>query len=169
MHPSDTLRRKRRIAVFSAIAIIAILGALLTGYARQTVLCIRNEATGEVYAEARVSAGDELFFGWVHSLEKIPWNEWYTVENDGSLTLHTMSFPAFGAGIPCDKGTPRIVDGIIYYEGIEQRFERLKWLNSTYTKDIVLNGTWLASGDALPNHEILTLTIERRGLHVGNR
>lgn len=166
MHPTEPARRKRLLAVFSAIAILLLIGAL-AAYAAQPVLRIKNLETGEVYAEAKASPGDELFFGWLHSLEKIPWNEWYTIEKDRTLTLHTMSFPAFGAGIPCDKGTPRIENGIIFYENIGQSFALLKWLNSTYTKDIILNGTFLASGDTLPDHEILILTIERRGLHVG--
>lgn len=167
MHLRDFARRKR-IAVFSAVLVFVALAAALFWYAQKPVLRIRDVSSGRIYVEAPVRAGDELFFGWLHSLERIPWNEWYTVERDGTLTLQTMSFPAFGAGIPCDKGTPRIENGIIFYEQIGQSFPQLKWLNSTFTKDIVLNGTFLASGDTLPNHEILTLTIERRGLHVGN-
>ena len=159
-----TVQRGRLIALSALLVFAVLLGGYLVWYGARTVLRIRVDSTGEVLREVPVAAGDGLFVGWLHSQEKIPWHEWYTIEEDGTMTLNTISFPAFGPGIPCDKGVPRIEDGTIYYEQIGEIFPRFRWLNSTFTKEIRLNGVLIATGDDLPNHTILTLTIERRGL-----
>ena len=160
-------QRGRILALSAFLVFMGLFAVALAAYARRPVLRIRVDETGEILREAPVQTGDELFVGWLHSQEKIPWNEWYTVEADGTLTLNTISFPAFGPGIPCDKGTPRIEDGTIYYEGIGESFPRFRWLNSVYTREIRLNGELLATGDSLPDHTILTLTIERKRLFHG--
>ena len=167
MCPKPVKEQRGRLVALSALLISAVLLTGLVVYGARPVLRIRVDATGEVLREVPVTAGDELYVAWLHSQEKIPWHEWYTVEKDGTMTLHTISFPAFGPGIPCDKGVPRIEDGIIYYEQIEEIFPRFRWLNSTFTREIRLNGALIATGDDLPNHTILTLTIERRGLIHG--
>ena len=158
-------QRGRRIAL-SALIVFAVI-SVLAAYGSRRVLRIRTDASGEILREIPAAAGDELFVGWLHSQEKIPWNEWYVIEKDGTLTLNTISFPAFGPGIPCDKGIPRIEDGTIYYEQIGEAFPGFRWLNSVYTREIRLNGEFIAAGSNLPDHTILTLTIERRGFLHG--
>lgn len=160
-------QRGRFVALSALLVFVALLGAYLAWRATRPVLRIRVDETGEVLRETQVTAGDKLYVAWLHSQEKIPWHEWYTVEKDGTMTLNTISFPAFGPGIPCDKGVPHIEGGVIYYEQIGETFPRFRWLNSTFTKEIRLNGELIATGDDLPNHTILTLTIERRGLLHG--
>ena len=167
MRPKLAKEQRGRLVALSALLILAVLLTCLAVFGARPVLRIRVDATGEVLREVPVTAGDELYVAWLHSQEKIPWHEWYTVEKDGTLTLHTISFPAFGPGIPCDKGVPRVQDGTIYYEQIEESFPRFRWLNSTFTREIRLNGALIATGDDLPNHTILTLTIERRELIHG--
>jgi hypothetical protein len=160
-------QRGRMLALSAFLVFLVLFAAWLAADARRPVLRIRVDETGEILREAPVRTGDELFVGWTHSQEKIPWNEWYTVEADGTLTLDTISFPAFGPGIPCDKGTPRIKDGTIYYEGIGESFPSFRWLNSAFTREIRLNGDLIARGEILPDHTILTLTIERKKLFHG--
>jgi hypothetical protein len=128
------------------------------------VLRIRDWKTGEVYAEVPAKEGSVLFFGWIHSLEKIPWNEYYHVDGRGWLILDAVTFPAFGAGIPENKGRVCYVkDGLIHMEQIEQVFEELVWLNShTATQDIRLDGKLAARGDSLPQHTRVRLTVERK-------
>ncbi|MFV0496956.1 MAG: DUF1850 domain-containing protein [Candidatus Fimivivens sp.] len=117
-----------------------------------------------MYAQVPAKAGDTLFFGWMHSLEKIPWNEYYHIAPDNALVLDTISFPAFGAGIPENKGkTCRIEDGLIYMDEIGQEFDEFVWINSHYAvRDIKLNDALIASGNQLPEHTRLRLVIERR-------
>ena len=104
-----------------------------------------------------------LFFGWIHSLEKIPWNEYYHVDDKGNLVLDAITFPAFGAGIPEDAGRVCYVrDGLIHMEEIGRVFTELVWLNShSATQDITLDGTPVTRGAALPHHTELRLRIEQ--------
>lgn len=158
--------RRKRFGVFSAALIILLLiGAFIWySWASATVLRISDWKTGEVYIEVPAKAGDKLFFGWMHSLEKIPWNEYYHIAPDDTLILDTISFPAFGAGIPENKGkTCRIENGLIYMDDIGQEFDEFVWINSHYAvRDIKLNETLITSGERLPEHTRLRLRIERR-------
>ena len=128
------------------------------------VLRISDWKTGTVYAEAPARPGSHLFFGWIHSLEKIPWNEYFHVAPSLDLVLDAITFPAFGAGIPEDKGRVCYVkDGLIHMEEIDQVFPELVWLNShTATRDIVLDGVLVTRGSDLPQHARLRLVIEKR-------
>ena len=129
------------------------------------MLTISDWKTGEVLREVQVKPGDSFFFGWMHSLEKIPWNEYYHIEAGESgffLVLDTISIPAFGAGIPDNKGKRcRIENGIIYMEEIDQRFDELVWLNSHFAvRDIAVNDELLVRGADLPEHTRLRLHIQ---------
>jgi hypothetical protein len=128
-------------------------------------LRIRDWQTGEIMAESTASVGGELFFGWIHSLERIPWNEYYHIDENLCLVLDAITFPAFGAGIPENKGSVTYIkDGLIHMEEIGQRFTELDWLNSdTATRDIKLDGVLITSGALLPHHKRLRLRLERDG------
>jgi hypothetical protein len=130
----------------------------------QPVLRIYDWKSGALYAEVPAKEGDQLFFGWIHSLEKIPWNEYFHIEKDLGIVLDAITFPAFGAGIPENKGAVcYIKDGLIHMEQIDQRFEELIWLNShTAVQDIKLCDTLVSRGKDLPQHTRLRLVIENR-------
>ena len=85
---------------------------------------------------------------------------------DNTLELDTISFPAFGAGIPENKGKRTVVrNGRIYMEEIGQIFPHFVWINSHLaTRDIKVNDVLLTSGRLLPEHTRLVLVIERRGI-----
>lgn len=161
--------RRKRWGVFSSAFIIFLLIGAFIWYRRasETVLRISDWKTGEIYVEVPAKAGDDLFFGWMHSLEKIPWNEYYHIAPDNTLVLDTISFPAFGAGIPENKGNIcRTENGLIYMDEIEQEFDEFVWINSHYAvRNIKLNGTLITSGRLLPEHTRLRLIIERRVIH----
>ncbi|MDR1776769.1 MAG: DUF1850 domain-containing protein [Desulfovibrio sp.] len=129
--------------------------------AKGCVARVSDARTGKLYAEAPAHVGSRLFFGWIHSLEKIPWNEYYHVDEQRNLVLDTITFPAFGAGIPADKGRVcRVRDGLIHMEEIEQIFPELVWLNSqTATRDIVLDGKLLVRGADMPHHARVRLIV----------
>ena len=121
--------------------------------------------TGERYVEVKTRIGAELFFGWIHSQEKIPWNEYFYIDENGDLILDAITFPAFGAGIPENKGEVCYIDenGLIHMERIGQKFEELVWLNShTATQDIRLDDVLVARGRDLPQHTRLRLVISVR-------
>ena len=155
----------RRIALFSTCAALVLLaGAAYFSPGSRPVLRISDWKTGEVYVKRPVSAGDELYFGWIHSLEKIPWDEYYHIDEDLNLILDTIRFPAFGAGIPQDKGTVcYIKDGFIYMSGINEKFTEFVWMNSpTATREIRVAGEYVARGSELPHNRRLVLNIKKR-------
>lgn len=155
---------------FSAACVCSALLFSPAPCAADFVLRIYDRQKGTLYAEARADVNSRLFFGWVHSLEKIPWNEYYHVDAMRNLVLDSITFPAFGAGIPADKGRVCSVrDGLIHMEEIGEVFTELVWLNShTSTRDIVLDGKLVTRGSDLPHHAKIRLLIEH-GEHNGTR
>jgi len=127
-------------------------------------LRIYDWKTGEVYVEYPVLQSDEIYFGWIHSLEKIPWNEYYHIDEDLNLVLDTVSFTAFGAGIPHDPGNNcHIKDGVIYMTEINQKFTELNWMNSPDSvQEIRVSGEFVTCGSDLPHHRRLILSVEWR-------
>lgn len=155
-----TLRQGKRLCAF--LALILFSGTALASDG-PLYLRIYDWRTGELYAEAETRVGAELFFGWIHSWENIPWNEYFHIDENCDLILDAITFPAFGAGIPENKGKVcYIKDGLIHMEQIDQRFGELVWLNShTATRDLRLDGVLLTRGADLPQHGRLRLVIER--------
>jgi hypothetical protein len=164
-----SFRQEKRASAFLAFSLTLIFRAVLYWLPLQPVYAsdapfvrIYDWKTGEIYAEARTQVGSTLFFGWIHSLEKIPWNEYYHIDENYDLILDEITFPAFGAGIPEDKGQVcYIKDGLIHMAKIDQVFKELLWLNShTATRDIKLDDELLISGSELPQHVKLRLVVE---------
>ncbi len=156
------------------LAAVLLAGLALYGYneaTAQTVLLIYDYKTNEIYVETPAKEGDQLFFGWVHSWEKIPWHEYYHITAGGDLVLDTIAFPAFGAGIPENKGKKTwIEDGMIYMGDIGQVFHEFTWINSHFaTRDIRLNGMLIARGQDLPEHTRVNLAIRKRRAFDGKR
>jgi hypothetical protein len=125
--------------------------------AEELVLRIYDWKTQEVYVEAPARINSRLLFAWIHSQEKIPWNEYFHIGEDRLLILDMITFPAFGAGIPEDKGRVMYVkNGLIHIA----------------TRELVLDGTPLTRGSALPEHTRLRLVIEKtdkEGRNDGNQ
>lgn len=173
MKRTDSRHGERKPALHALAVLATVLAAALTlalvGCVRSPppdamVLRIYDWKTGSLHVEVPAQSTSRLFFGWVHSLENIPWNEYYHVDETYALVLDAITFPAFGAGIPEDKGRICYVKGgLIHMEGIDQVFKELVWLNShTATRDILLDGAVVTRGSELPQHAILRLVIEKR-------
>ena len=156
--------------LLSLFLLLSIVAAGLLGWQHlhsgDKIMRIYDYQTGKEYVRYPVRAGDRLFFGWIHSLERISWHEYYHIKEDNTLELDMISFPAFGAGIPENKGKrTRVEKGRIYMEEIGQIFPHFVWINSHLaTRDIKINDTLVTSGRLLPEHTRLVLVIERRGL-----
>jgi hypothetical protein len=122
---------------------------------------IREWPEGQVLVQEPIQVGDQFTFNWIHSLEKIPWDEFYHVDDQLNLVLDTIRFPAFGAGIPEDKGKRSYIkDGLIYMDQIDQVFPEIVWLNSvTATQDLAINGRVITKGASLPADKRLQLSV----------
>ena len=162
--------QERCFGIFPALLVVALALLLLKWQFAphgQAFLRIYDLNTGQVYVEQPAKPGDKVYFGWLHSLENIPWDEYYHIDEKLNLVLDAITFPAFGAGIPESKGRVcYIKDGLIHMEEIAETFRELVWLNShTATRDIRLDGRLAARGRDLPQHVRLRLVIERDGAH----
>lgn len=158
------MRRPRAAFLTLAAAALALLAAVaifLVQRGGEMLLQISDWKTGEIYVQTPAKAGGKIFFGWVHSWEKIPWHEYYHIAENGDLILDAIAFPAFGAGIPENKGKKvRIENGMIYMEDIGQVFHEFTWLNSHFAvRDIKLDDVLIARGNTLPEHTRLNLRI----------
>ncbi|MBP3689856.1 MAG: hypothetical protein J6I74_00880, partial [Schwartzia sp.] len=65
--------KKTAVALCAAVVLLAGLWTL-NELSAQTVLRIYDYETKEIYVEVPAKEGDQLFFGWIHSWEKIPWH-----------------------------------------------------------------------------------------------
>ena len=166
---NHTSGRGKRFRVFRALFFTVLLIAVTRAFGVRAspdpvlYLRVRDWKTGEIYASCPAKIGNVLFFGWIHSLEKIPWNEYYHIGEDFAFVLDAITFPAFGAGIPENKGRVCYIEnGLIHMEEIDQKFDELVWLNShTATQDIMLDGVIVARGDSLPQHSRLRMAVEK--------
>ncbi|MDR2054389.1 MAG: DUF1850 domain-containing protein [Desulfovibrio sp.] len=167
MTPCGLPGKKRSLLFPAGVLLVFLFSAFLQPAlpqaAEEAMLRVYDRQSGALYAEAPARVNSRLFFGWIHSLEKIPWNEYYHVDEKYNLVLDSITFPAFGAGIPEDKGRVCYVrDGLIHMEEIGQIFTELVWLNSrTATQDILLDGRPVTRGSDLPHHARIRLVIEK--------
>lgn len=155
----------RAIIVRAAFSLLALaIFFALNELSASTVLRIYDYETGAVYVEVPAREGDTLYFGWTHSWEKIPWDEWYHIDGAGRLVLDEIAFPAFGAGIPEAKGKRTWTsDGMIHMGDIGQVFDEFTWINSHFaTRDIRLNGELVTRGEDLPEHTRVNLAIVKK-------
>ncbi|MDR3357618.1 MAG: DUF1850 domain-containing protein [Desulfovibrio sp.] len=171
MTPYRLPEKKRRLAFPAGILFVCLFSAFLpaglSAAAEEAMLRVYDRQSGILYAEVPARVNSRLFFGWIHSLEKIPWNEYYHVDENYNLVLDSITFPAFGAGIPEDKGRVcHVRDGLIHMEEIGQIFTELVWLNShTATRDILLDDRHVTRGSDLPHHARIRLLIEKGEAH----
>ena len=160
--------RNKFISYGFILFLLAVSLFAFNEFSADTVLRIYDYETKEIFVEVPAKEGDKLFFGWTHSWEKIPWHEYYHIRSDGKIILDMIAFPAFGAGIPENKGTRVWThEGMIYMDGIGQEFPEFTWINSKFTGDIELNGILIAQGKTLPEHRRLNLSVQRRRFFDG--
>ena len=121
-----------------------------------------DQETEEVYAEAVIHTGDTVEFDWIHSFEHIPWNEYYSVQPDGTFVLDTISVAGFGAGIPAEMDVDyRYEDGLIYMDNIGSTFERFNFFNSNTALDVIqINDHDFIRGEDMPHHAKVTVYVD---------
>ena len=148
-------------ALFAVTAVSASVGIALA--ARRItigrVLRAEDQETGRIYAETPVEIGDTVEFDWIHSFEHIPWKEYYTIKEDGTFYLETISVAGFGAGIPAEMDVDyRYEDGLIYMDHIGSEFDRFNFFNSdTALEAIQINDVDFVKGSDMPYHAKITV------------
>jgi hypothetical protein len=124
-------------------AIIAwvLSGAALSGLALfpgQT-LEVRSRQAGKVVFRGAISPGERFTFAYIHSIENVPVEGVFEVEEDGALRVVETRFASFGAGLP-SLGAGKSEDG--------------KWLVAP-------------GGQRLPEFSFFISPINRSSLRIG--
>ena len=152
--------------LFLVTAVSASVGIALAAQqsAKGRVLRAEDQETGRIYAEAPVQTGDTVEFDWIHSFEHIPWKEYYTIKEDGTFYLETISVAGFGAGIPAEMDVDyRYEDGLIYMDHIGSEFDRFNFFNSdTALEAIQINDVDFIKGSDMPYHAKITVYTARK-------
>jgi hypothetical protein len=160
--PSKASSLLKRLTI-GILCLIILLGVLLFMGNRSRVLVISHQETGEVYAVSKIQAGDKLTYEWIHSFEHIPWYEDFYITNEDTLNLKEIRVAGFGAGIPEDKGTMSVENGMVYMRDIDEIYDHIQWFNShTALQYIAINDVVLIRGSEMPHHEPLKLEIKGR-------
>lgn len=157
------LHRYRKTGLIVLIIMMGTLALFFLFFRVTTmqVLTLSHQQTGEIFLTQRVKAKDGLIFNWIHSFEHIPWIEEYTVENDNTFILHTIRVAGFGAGIPENKGTVSVEDGMVVMRNINEKFDHFTWINSqSALVSITMHNMILIRGSQLPHHQKLELTLQ---------
>ena len=153
-------------ALFAVTAVSASVGIALAAQqsAKGRVLRAEDQEPGRIYAEAPVQTGDTVEFDWIHSFEHIPWKEYYTIKEDGTFYLETISVAGFGAGIPAEMDVDyRYEDGLIYMDHIGSEFDRFNFFNSdTALEAIQINDVDFIKGSDMPYHAKITVYTARK-------
>lgn len=79
------------------------------------LLLVRKEVVLVAYEQGQLFIPHDFTLGWIHSVEKEPWYEVYSVMN-GQLTLKETYFKTFGAGTPSEGQFIETADGYIHFE-----------------------------------------------------
>lgn len=157
--------KKRSFISSCGIILIIILGSLnILKPQMVRILVITNQNTHEKYFTTIVNDFDTITYGWIHSFEKTPWVEKYSILEDNSLMLRKIILVGFGAGIPHIKGKViRLAEGTIIMDEINQQFNEINWIHSQSAVEYIkLNDKTIIKGRDLPHHEPLKLKIEKR-------
>ncbi|HKL59022.1 MAG TPA: DUF1850 domain-containing protein [Sphaerochaeta sp.] len=155
--------KTKRIVLISLMGTVALFFLFLLVFRQTTIqtLTLSHQETGEIFLRVEAEAQESLTFTWIHSFEHIPWIEEYTVEDDNTFILHTIRVAGFGAGIPENKGTVSLEDGMVVYRDINEKFDHFSWINSqSALVSIALNDTILIRGTELPHHQKLELRLQ---------
>lgn len=80
--------------------LILIGSALAVLFFPVQTLEVRSRHTGRVLYRTPAAPGDGFTFTYIHSIEKIPVEGVFAVEEDGALRVVETRFPSYGAGLP---------------------------------------------------------------------
>jgi hypothetical protein len=85
-----------------AIVLWPLAGAVLVGllFFPVRTLEVRSLPTGRVVYREPAATGDRFTFAYIHSIENIPVEGVFAVEDDGALRVVETRFASFGAGLP---------------------------------------------------------------------
>ncbi len=149
------------------VPMVNLLVAFLLFFYPWKCLTVSYQKTGETICRAPVRMGSEVEVSLTHSFEHIPWDETYTVTENGEFLLEKIAVAGYGAGIPAEMDVPtRVEGGMVVMENIGSLFPEFRWITSqTNMKTLTVDGSVILSFDTIPNHSFVQAKIQtKRGL-----
>jgi hypothetical protein len=141
--------------------IFIFIAFLLGSFVRVLTLEIRNRESGEILFNERVDPGDRVTFGYIHSVEKIPVEGIFVIEEDGFLKLMETRFSSYGAGLPSGQGEEIRKDGWIVVKGGERRASLTFLFSPINQPYIILKEKRLGLGSKLREGALLEIMVTR--------
>jgi len=123
---------------------------------------IRNRENGEALFYERVTPGGFFTYGYIHSVEKIPVEGIFVIEEDGFLKLVETRFSSYGAGLPSGQGEEIHKDGWIVVKGGERRASFTFLFSSINQPYIILKEKRLSLGSKLREGALLEVMVTRQ-------
>lgn len=139
------LFHRRALSLDNAPFFPIILCVLLTyelfimwqfSFQKMDVLLLSNEEEHRVIWSGVVEQGMEVSHRYIHSVERCPIIEKFTVDDASRLVLMESWNCSFGAGIASDDGTGRgtLKEGFYVIEDIRQPFQELRFSAASFTE-----------------------------------
>lgn len=93
-------------------------------------LVIREQrADTNVFRKLPLRGDETVTMTWMHSVDKTPWTEYYTIDG-GDFLLDCTELQLMGAGTPFNAPRTEIVGDSIRLCGLNERFPELRWIHS---------------------------------------
>jgi hypothetical protein len=155
-------------ALLALVAIVLAVTAVAAATPAGSVLVVEDASSGERLLTTPVSEGTPVVLTYMHSVEKTPIRDVYTVRN-GSLMMTRMKFQSYGWGLPSRANITRRNGWFVFdpngsYEEIHVKpgrvaNHRLRVGNRTY--DLVALSNAQGVRLHITNRSILQMTLDR--------
>ena len=141
---------------------LIFIAFLLGSFIHVLTLEIRNRENGEILFDERVAPGDMVTYGYIHSVEKIPVEGIFVIEEDGFLKLMETRFSSYGAGLPSGQGEEIRKDGWIVVKGGERRASFTFLFSPINQPYIIFKENRLSVGSKLREGALLEIRVRRQ-------
>ncbi|WFF72241.1 DUF1850 domain-containing protein [Proteiniclasticum sp. QWL-01] len=152
----------RRFRLFLSLAVLAIL--LLTGCTQETMLVLREQASGWMIAQWPFSEGEIFSLEFVHSVNQSPVIDELTRSGDRLLPVRTI-YSGLGAGVQTELGPSETLtydrDGRMVISGFQTKIESLNLIVGTVSDHtLTLKGRTLSLRELCGRNAAVSFTIE---------
>lgn len=116
-------------------------------------LVIREQrVVGNVFRRLPLRGDETVTMKWMHSVDKTPWTEYYTID-EGEFLLDCTDLQLMGAGTPFNAPRTEIVGDEVRLCGLNERFPELRWIHSHRVHHrIYLDDELVLPTSAVPHH-----------------
>ncbi|UMZ73699.1 DUF1850 domain-containing protein [Natranaerofaba carboxydovora] len=153
---------KSKFLILIMVLIFATTTIVLSNTKDTTKVILKNVETGEILFSNEVELEDQLKFTWIHSIDKLPWMEYFEVTDNQELKLNKVVIQDFGAGVPHNLGNNyEIRDGKILFTEINKAYQKYEWLSSQIALEKVeLNGNTIITKEKSKDFQRLKLFLQ---------